>query len=71
MAILSVNIGLMNIIPLPALDGGRLAFILYEVITRKKPNPKVENIIHTIGFILLMVLFVFVAFNDVIKLIFK
>lgn len=68
MAILSVNIGLMNIIPLPALDGGRLAFLLYEAITRRKTNPKVENIIHTIGFVLLMLLFVFVAFNDVIKI---
>ncbi len=68
MAILSVNIGLMNLLPLPALDGGRLAFILYEAITKKRPNQKVENIIHTVGFIILMVLFVFVAFNDVIKL---
>lgn len=68
MAILSVNIGLMNILPLPALDGGRLAFILYEAITRKKANPKVENIIHSIGFILLMILFVFVAFNDVLRI---
>ena len=68
MAILSVNIGLMNIIPLPALDGGRLAFLGYEAVTRRKTNPKVENIIHTIGFMLLMLLFVFVAFNDVIKI---
>jgi len=68
MAILSVNIGLMNLLPLPALDGGRLAFILYEMITRKKANAKVENIVHTVGFILLMILFVFVAFNDVFKL---
>lgn len=68
MAMLSVNIGLMNILPLPALDGGRLGFILYEAITRKKPNAKVENIIHSIGFILLMALFVVVAFNDVLKI---
>ena len=68
LAILSVNIGLMNIIPLPALDGGRLAFLGYEAITRKKTNPKIENIIHSIGFILLMALFVFVAFNDVFKI---
>jgi regulator of sigma E protease len=68
MAILSVNIGLMNIIPLPALDGGRLAFLLYEAVTGKKTNPKVENIIHSIGLILFMLLFVFVAFNDVIKI---
>lgn len=67
-AMLSVNIGLLNILPLPALDGGRIAFIIYEAITRKKPNAKVENIIHSIGFILLMALFVIVAFNDVLRL---
>ena len=65
---LTVNIGLLNIIPLPALDGGRLAFIGYEAITRKKPNAKVENTIHTIGFFLLMALFVVVAFNDVLRI---
>lgn len=70
-AIISVNVGFMNLLPLPALDGGRLAFMAYEAVTRKKPNPKVENIIHTIGFVLLMVLFVFVAFNDVIRAFFK
>lgn len=67
MAILSVNLGFMNIIPLPALDGGRLAFMLYEKIARKKPNAKVENIIHTIGFLLLMLLMIFVSFNDVLR----
>jgi regulator of sigma E protease len=65
---LTVNIGLMNIIPLPALDGGRLAFITYEAITRKKPNSKVENTIHSIGFFLLMALFVVVAFNDILRI---
>ena len=70
-AIISVNVGLMNLLPLPALDGGRLAFLAYEAITKKKPSPKVENTIHTIGFFLLMALFVYVAFNDVIRLIFK
>lgn len=66
-AILSVNIGFMNLLPLPALDGGRLAFMLYEGITRRKPNAKVENTIHAIGFILLMALMVFVCFNDVLR----
>ncbi len=70
-AIISVNVGLMNLLPLPALDGGRLAFLIYEAITKKRPNPKVENIIHTIGFLLLLGLFVFVAFNDVIRLFFR
>ena len=66
-AILSVNLGFMNIIPLPALDGGRIAFMLYEGVTRKKPNAKVENIIHTIGFLLLMALMIFISFNDVLR----
>lgn len=66
-AILSVNLGFMNILPLPALDGGRLAFMIYEGITRKKPNAKVENIIHSIGFILLMGLMIFISFNDVLR----
>ena len=70
-AIISVNVGLMNLLPIPALDGGRIAFLIYEAITKKKPSPKVENTIHNIGFILLMVLFVYVAFNDVIRLIFR
>ncbi len=65
---LSVNIGLLNLLPLPALDGGRLAFIAYEAVTKKRASAKVENIVHSIGFILLMILFVFVAFNDVLRL---
>ena len=67
MGILSVNLGFMNLLPLPALDGGRLAFMVYEAITKKKPNAKVENIIHSIGFMLLMALMLFVTFNDVLR----
>ena len=67
-AFLSVNIGFVNLLPLPALDGGRLAFILYEAITRKKPSPKVENIVHTIGFLLLMLLFVVISFSDILRI---
>ena len=66
-AILSVNIGFMNLLPLPALDGGRIAFMAYEAVTRRKPNAKVENTIHAIGFILLMGLMLFVSFNDVLR----
>lgn len=68
MAFLSVNIGFVNLLPLPALDGGRLVFIIYEAITKKKPSAKVENIVHSIGFILLMALFVFISFNDILRL---
>ena len=57
----------MNLLPLPALDGGRIAFMAYEAITRRKPNAKVENTIHAIGFILLMGLMLFVSFNDVLR----
>ena len=66
-AILSVNLCFVNLLPLPALDGGRIAFMLYEGVTRKKPNAKVENIIHTVGFLLLMGLMLFVTFNDVLR----
>lgn len=65
--LLSVNIGLINLLPLPALDGGRIAFLIYEAITKKKPNAKVENTIHNIGFILLMGLFVVIFISDIIK----
>ncbi|MBO5712276.1 MAG: site-2 protease family protein, partial [Acholeplasmatales bacterium] len=67
-ALLSVNIGVMNLLPIPALDGGRLVFLLYELITRRKPSKKVENTINNVFFILLMLLFVFITFNDVLRL---
>lgn len=67
-AMLSVNIGVMNLLPIPALDGGRIVFLGYELVTRKKPSKKVENIINNIFFILLMLLFVYVTFNDVLRL---
>ena len=69
--LLSVNLGVMNLLPIPALDGGRLVFVAYEAITKKKPNKKVENALITATFILLMILFVYVSFNDVIRMFFK
>lgn len=68
-AMLSVNIGVMNLLPIPALDGGRVVFLGYELITRKKASKKVENIINNVFFILLMILFVFVTYNDILRLI--
>ncbi len=68
LAMLSVNIGIMNLLPLPALDGGRLVFLAYEAITHRKPNKKVENIIHTVFLMLLMLLFVYITFNDIGRL---
>lgn len=63
--LLSVNLGVMNLLPIPALDGGRLIFLLIEAIIRKPVPKKVESIIHFAGFVLLMLLMVLVLFNDI------
>ena len=68
MILLNANLGLMNLLPIPALDGGRLLFILIEMITRKRVPQKFEGLVHLIGFVLLMILMVFVLFNDVLRL---
>lgn len=62
--LLSANLGVMNLLPIPALDGGRLVFLLVEAVRKKKLNPNVEGMIHFAGFVLLMLLMVFVMFND-------
>ncbi len=67
-ALLSVNIGVMNLLPIPALDGGRIVFLGYELITRRKPSKKVENIINNVFFILILILFVFITYNDILRL---
>jgi regulator of sigma E protease len=66
-ALITLNLGIFNLLPLPALDGGRIVFSLYEMISRRKVNPKVEAIVHFIGFALLMVLMVYVTFNDITR----
>jgi regulator of sigma E protease len=66
--LLSVNLGIVNLLPIPALDGGRLVFLGYEAITRRKPNQKVENTLHYVMYILLLGLFVFITFNDLMRL---
>lgn len=65
---LSANLGVMNLLPIPALDGGRLFLYLIEIITRKKIPKDKEGMIHFVGFILLMALMVFLVFNDIRKL---
>ena len=67
--LLSANLGVMNLLPLPALDGGRLIFLFLEAIFRRPLNRKVEGYIHFAGFALLMLLMVFVMFNDIRKII--
>ncbi len=66
-AILSINLGIINILPFPALDGGRLLFIVIEKIRRKKVSEKIEGIAHNVGFILLMALVVVITYRDVLK----
>ena len=66
---LSINIGLLNLLPIPALDGGRLVFLGIEAVTRKPLPRKVENTINNAMFILLLIMFVFVTYNDILRLI--
>lgn len=68
MAYLSVNLGVINILPFPAFDGGRVLFVGIEAITRKKVDAKVEGAFHTIGFILLMILMLYITFQDILRL---
>ncbi len=65
--ILSISLAVFNILPIPALDGGRLFFILIEGVTRKKVNPKFETLAHTIGMAVLLSLIVLVTFKDVFQ----
>ena len=68
-ALLSVNLALINILPFPALDGGRILFIAIEGLFRKKVvKEKVENMIHSIGFALLLLLMVLITYKDVAAL---
>ena len=67
-AYLSINLGVLNILPFPAFDGGRVLFVLIEAITRKKVDPKIEGYFHSIGFILIMLLMIYITFQDVLRL---
>ena len=66
---LSANLGVMNLLPLPALDGGRLLFMIVEVIRGKKVDPEKEGMVHLIGMMLLFALMIFVVFNDIRKIV--
>ncbi len=67
-ALISLVLSFINILPIPALDGGRFYFILAEALFGKKINPRLERVIHGAFFILLIVLFILVAFNDIINI---
>lgn len=68
MALLSLSLAIINLLPIPALDGGRLFFIIIEVIIGRKVSARVEGIIHGIGFVFLMLLIGILTFHDVLRL---
>lgn len=72
-ALIAVNLAVMNLLTIPALDGGRILFVIlggiYHALTRKKLNEKIEGYINMVGMVLLLLLMVIVAFNDVIRMI--
>lgn len=67
-ALLSLNVGFINLLPFPAFDGGRILFLLIEKIKGSPVKQETENLIHTVGFILLMLLMVYITFNDILRL---
>lgn len=67
-SLITINIGVFNLLPIPALDGARFVFLVIEAIRRKPMKPEVEGMIHFVGFALLMLLIVVVTFNDIAKL---
>ena len=64
---LAINLGIVNLLPLPALDGGRLMFLLFEAVTKRRCPEKIEYAFNAVGFVLLMGLVLIVTFNDVIR----
>ena len=69
LALLSLNVGIVNLIPFPAFDGGRILFLVIEKIKGKPVKAETENLIHTIGFFILLALIIFVTVNDIIRLV--
>lgn len=67
-AFLSVNVGVINLIPFPAFDGGRILFLIIEKIKGSPVSPKIENTVHQIGFFLLLLLMIYVTCNDIFRI---
>jgi len=66
-ALITVNLAVMNLLPIPGLDGSRLLFLAIEGVRRKKLNPKYEGYVHAVGMVLLFGLMIFVFFNDIVR----
>ena len=69
-SLISINLGFMNLLPIPALDGGRLITVLFEMITRKRVPEKIEGMINTVGLMVLLLLSFVIMIKDVVQLIF-
>ncbi len=69
LGMLNVYLGLFNLLPVPALDGGRLVFLLFTLVTRRPVNQRIENTVHTAGFVILMGLIVLLTYRDAARLI--
>jgi len=67
-AMLSITLAIINILPIPALDGGHLVFLIYEGIARREPSLKLRMILQQVGMVLLFAFMAFVIFNDILKL---
>jgi len=67
-SLLSLNLAVLNILPIPALDGGRLFFILIEAVTRRKVNPQIEGYAHAAGMVLLLALIALITFHDLVRI---
>ena len=68
-AFLSINLGVINLLPIPALDGSKIVFALVEMVRRKPMDPEKEGFIHWLGFMFLMLLIIFATYNDIVRLI--
>lgn len=67
-ALISINVGFINLLPIPAFDGGRIFFLIAEKIKGRPVDPKFENMVHAIGFFLLMLLMILITYNDILRL---
>lgn len=70
-AFLSINLGLFNLLPIPALDGSRLLFLTWEGLSGRPVRPERENLIHLVGFALLLMLMVVITYNDILRLLYE
>ena len=70
-ALITMNLGVVNLLPLPALDGGRIVFLLIELVRRKPVKPEYEGYVHLAGFAVLILFIIFVTYKDIVKLIVK